>query len=257
MSSTSPINIFLVGVEQCKCNPLPRMDACPFHQRCEESGPLLITGKGFRSLGPILMIPERCLSTSTRRPRNQGRCRTQVHWSSSIPEVLEDRKRGRSKNISTGNLGILRSRIFRRLLRTKHETASPLPSEEGKLRLKRRAGHEQFPALIARLFYAKIAIMNREEVLKLAKLARIDLENGEAESLSGEFDAILGYVGEVKEVSSSPRKDLGESLGLSSGTVLNVMREDINPHQSGLYTEKILKQAPAREGNYLKVKKIL
>ena len=39
--------------------------------------------------------------------------------------------------------------------------------------------------------------------------------------------------------------------------VLNVMREDKDPHEAGLYTEKILEQAPAREGDYIKVKKIL
>ncbi len=98
--------------------------------------------------------------------------------------------------------------------------------------------------------------MDREKVLNLAKLARIEIGNEEADSLSHEFDAILKYVGEVKEVSDSPRKDLGESLGLSSG-IRNVMREDTAPHESGIYTEKILNQAPAREGDYIKVKKIL
>ena len=42
-----------------------------------------------------------------------------------------------------------------------------------------------------------------------------------------------------------------------NNTMRNVMREDANPHESGIYTEKMLEQAPAREGNYIKVKKIL
>ncbi len=96
--------------------------------------------------------------------------------------------------------------------------------------------------------------MDKDKVLDLAKLARIKISEDEAESLSHEFNAILKYVGEVKEV--SPRKDLGETPGLSSG-VRNLMREDGEGHESGLYTEKILASAPAREGDYIKVKKIL
>jgi Asp-tRNA(Asn)/Glu-tRNA(Gln) amidotransferase C subunit len=35
------------------------------------------------------------------------------------------------------------------------------------------------------------------------------------------------------------------------------MRGDEEFHESGIYTEKILEQAPAKEGGYIKVKKIL
>ena len=95
--------------------------------------------------------------------------------------------------------------------------------------------------------------MDREKVLKLATLARIKLSDTEVENLSHEFEAILNYVGEVKKISITnnlqPTTD--------SFPVRNVMREDSEPHESGLYTEKILNEAPARQGNYFKVKKIL
>lgn len=94
--------------------------------------------------------------------------------------------------------------------------------------------------------------MDREKVLKLANLARIEISDAEAESLSHEFESILGYVSEVK----SAGVEAGESLQ-TNFALKNVMREDNNPHESGLYTEKILAQAPEREGDYLKVKKIL
>jgi Asp-tRNA(Asn)/Glu-tRNA(Gln) amidotransferase C subunit len=35
------------------------------------------------------------------------------------------------------------------------------------------------------------------------------------------------------------------------------MREDVIVNKAGEYTEKLLGNAPSREGNYLKVKKIL
>ena len=94
--------------------------------------------------------------------------------------------------------------------------------------------------------------MDKEEVLNLAKLARVELKDEEAESLSHEFDSILNYVGEVRSAKVSPL--VSDSQG---ETLKNIMREDREPHESGLYTQKILEQAPAREGPYLKVKKIL
>lgn len=97
--------------------------------------------------------------------------------------------------------------------------------------------------------------MDKDKVLALAKLARIEISDSEAESLSKEFDAILGYVGEVKKLAdpSQPSPKLGEG----KGGVYNIMREDNNPHESGIYTEKILNEAPDREGDYIRVKKIL
>jgi len=97
--------------------------------------------------------------------------------------------------------------------------------------------------------------MDSKEVLKLAKLARIEVSAEEAESLSHEFEAILGYVGQVKKIAdpSQPSPNLGEG----KGGVYNIMREDTNPHESGKFSEAILKNAPSREGDYIKVKKIL
>lgn len=92
--------------------------------------------------------------------------------------------------------------------------------------------------------------MNAEEVLKLAKLARIGVSAEEAESLSHEFEAILGYVGQVKEVGVSITKE-------SPWGLRNVVREDTNPHESGIYTDAVLENAPAKEKGYIKVKKIL
>lgn len=96
--------------------------------------------------------------------------------------------------------------------------------------------------------------MDKEKVLNLAKLARIELKDEEAESLSREFGEILNYVGEVKQA------DKLEGLSLDkkeSHHLTNVLREDTDPHETGIYTEAILEQAPMREGKYIKVKKIL
>jgi len=96
--------------------------------------------------------------------------------------------------------------------------------------------------------------MDKDKVLSLAKLARIEISDAEAVSLSHEFDAILGYVSEVKEVDKFDKLD---KFNKEEFPIRNVLREDNEPHTSGLYTEKILNEAPSREGNYIKVKKIL
>jgi aspartyl-tRNA(Asn)/glutamyl-tRNA(Gln) amidotransferase subunit C len=95
--------------------------------------------------------------------------------------------------------------------------------------------------------------MDKDKVLSLAKLSRIKISDQEAESLSHEFEAILGYVGEIKEISTTDN----QQPTTDNYPLRNVMREDGEGHESGLYTEKILNEAPAREGYYVKVKKIL
>ena len=94
--------------------------------------------------------------------------------------------------------------------------------------------------------------MNKEEVLKLAKLARIDVSDSEAESLTKEIDSILDYVSEIKSADVSDMEMNAEDYALK-----NVFREDGEPHASGAFSEAILSQAPSKEGNYFKVKKIL
>ena len=93
-------------------------------------------------------------------------------------------------------------------------------------------------------------MLTPDEVTKLSELARIELSDEEKQTASGEIEAILSY---VSEVSSLPHKPEGRELN----PVRNVLRGDTDPHEPGLYTEALLKNAPAREGSYLRVKKIL
>ena len=94
--------------------------------------------------------------------------------------------------------------------------------------------------------------MDREQVLKLAKLARVGISDTEAESLSHEFDGILKYVGEISEA-----KIEDEEATTVEYLVKNVLREDERPHDSGIHTEALLREAPKTEGQFVMVKKIL
>ncbi|MFA5889254.1 MAG: Asp-tRNA(Asn)/Glu-tRNA(Gln) amidotransferase subunit GatC [Candidatus Paceibacterota bacterium] len=92
-------------------------------------------------------------------------------------------------------------------------------------------------------------MITKEDIKKLADLARIEISPDEAESLTTEIDSILGYVGQINVMPSIGK----EKVPLQR----NIMRDDVVTHGSGQYTEDLLSNAPFRERNLLKVKKIL
>lgn len=92
-------------------------------------------------------------------------------------------------------------------------------------------------------------MVNKEEVKNLANLARIEISDEEAETLTRELDSILDYVGQIKNSSVDDEPLIP--------VLKNVMREDNPLNKDNEYTEDILNNAPSREGRYLGVKKIL
>lgn len=108
-------------------------------------------------------------------------------------------------------------------------------------------------------------MISKEEIKKMADLARIDLSDAEIEGLRGEMDAILNYVGQIKEVAGEEglsreallaQRSFSEVGAKWEGEV-NVMREDANPTESETYSKELIAEFPDSENNYLKVKKIL
>ncbi len=97
--------------------------------------------------------------------------------------------------------------------------------------------------------------MDKEGILRLAQLARIEIKEHDAEKLSGEFENILNYVGEVKAAAAKSKRS--EKKNAKDFIPKNVLRPDEEAHEGGIYTEAVLEQAPVREKNYIKVKKIL
>lgn len=94
--------------------------------------------------------------------------------------------------------------------------------------------------------------ISKGDIQKLAELSRIELSGEELEKLQGDVDSILSYIDAIQQV------ELPEGVSVSPHLDLeNVMREDGEPHEPGIFTEKMLSQAPRREGNFMQVKKIL
>ena len=93
--------------------------------------------------------------------------------------------------------------------------------------------------------------MERKDIEHLAKLSRIAVTDEEADALAKDITSILGYVSDIEEITGSKEEEK------KVGALFNVMREDANPHEPGIYTEDLLSLAPERDGRYVKVKKIL
>ena len=93
-------------------------------------------------------------------------------------------------------------------------------------------------------------MISKEEIQKLANLARVDVSEEEAEGLRGDMTEILGYVSQVSEIAEGI---IESEVGVSH----NVMREDSNPTPTGSFSKEILEDMPKTENGYLKVKKIL
>lgn len=89
-----------------------------------------------------------------------------------------------------------------------------------------------------------------DDVKKLAALARISISDAELEKFTKEFDAILGYIGQLESL-ELPK------TGAEKPPLRNVMRADGEPHEGHLYTERIAAQFPTRKGDALSVKQII
>ncbi len=92
-------------------------------------------------------------------------------------------------------------------------------------------------------------MIQKEDIQKLALLARIKISEEEEADLLRDIDAILTYVADIeralpKEVKGTPE-------------LRNVMREDAESHEAGIFTEDLLEAAPSKEENYVRVKKII
>ena len=97
--------------------------------------------------------------------------------------------------------------------------------------------------------------MEIKDIEKLAKLARIELTESEKQTYLKDISAILGYVDQIKGVVGKMEDATPLRQGFAG--LKNVMRADENGNETGANTEALVAEFPRKEGNYLKVKKIL
>ena len=92
--------------------------------------------------------------------------------------------------------------------------------------------------------------MNKEEIIKLSKLSRIELSDDEIREFEKQYDEILSFIGQISEVEI-------QNQPVRNFNLLNVFRRD-----EISFDEKkrklVLEQMPEHDSeNRLKVKKIL
>ena len=93
--------------------------------------------------------------------------------------------------------------------------------------------------------------LSKQDVLKLARLARLRLTDTEVEKYQKELSAILGYVEHLDSVDVSELTPTYQVSGLT-----NIVRADeiIDYKMS---QEDLLKNAPKLDGSFIKVKRML
>ena len=93
--------------------------------------------------------------------------------------------------------------------------------------------------------------LSRDDVLRLAALARISLSDEEVESFAVEMSDILQYVEQLSSVDVSGLQPTNQVTGLT-----NVYREDDVKHY-GYEPQALLENVPATDNNQIKVRKMI
>lgn len=93
--------------------------------------------------------------------------------------------------------------------------------------------------------------LSREEVLKLAQLARLALTDDEVTEFQEELGEILQYVAQLQSVDISGLEPTHQVTGLT-----NVMRED-KVKDYGYAPRDLLKNVPHVQDDKIKVKKMI
>ncbi len=91
--------------------------------------------------------------------------------------------------------------------------------------------------------------MEKADILRLGRLARIKIEEAEVADLMRDITSVLEYVSAVSAIAGEPVK--------APGAVYNVFREDVITTEPGSHQATLLGAAPKAERDMVVVKKIL
>lgn len=95
-------------------------------------------------------------------------------------------------------------------------------------------------------------MLSKNEIKNISSLARIGIEEKEVEDYQKNLSAILDYFKELEELDTKGVEPIGYITGKN-----NVFRPDERGEKDEFEREDILKNAPERKENYVKVKSVL
>jgi|SRR5688572_22726046 aspartyl-tRNA(Asn)/glutamyl-tRNA(Gln) amidotransferase subunit C len=96
--------------------------------------------------------------------------------------------------------------------------------------------------------------ITKDDVLKIAELARLELTHEETESFTVQLDSILGYIDQLNELDTSDGEPISHST-TASGDTEYARRDDIATASLGQQVAVV--NAPDAETGYFKVPKVI
>lgn len=92
--------------------------------------------------------------------------------------------------------------------------------------------------------------VDQATVKRVAKLARIKVQDADLPRLAGELNSILGWIEQLNEVDVSGVEPLTSVVSMS----MKMRSDDVT---DGHYPQKIVANAPAQEDNFFMVPKVV
>lgn len=101
------------------------------------------------------------------------------------------------------------------------------------------------------VYYVLMSKLSRDDVLKLASLAKISIDDEEIDKFAEELSVILGYVEQLSAVDVTGLQPTNQVTGLT-----NVTRPDVVVNY-GYEPRDLLKNVPFNQENQIKVKRMI
>ena len=96
-------------------------------------------------------------------------------------------------------------------------------------------------------------MISKQEVIHIAKLARLELTNQEIEKMQKDLSAILDYFNVLKKAPHNHAEINAEKRGSEE----NVLREDKVGEKNSIIANDLVRAAPDKKEGYIKVKAVL
>ncbi len=92
--------------------------------------------------------------------------------------------------------------------------------------------------------------VDKKEIIKIAKLAKLNFSEEEIEKFTSQFNDILEYMNKLNEINTDDVQPLSHPL-----EVTNVMRDD--KLKTSIETKDALLNAPEKDEQYFRVPKVI
>lgn len=96
--------------------------------------------------------------------------------------------------------------------------------------------------------------ISREDVLRVAELAYLDLSEAELETYRAQIDEILDYIGKLNEIDTANVEPMAQVLADEQSADATLREDVVVPCD---VAAEILKQAPDPEPPYFRVPKVI